>query len=390
MNTNNKRTATFTCDICGKTIPKCTSYKHYLNEHNLSHYDAVGKSAHLCNHFSMIPANIISDLFKLTNCDSPELRHNPYLRKFKSFYQFVTKIREYRNNDTENFINNVLPWKLKHTKIGNSKELCKLVFPNEPENEKKMYRLMLDSNPYYKHDNRLSPFSKNFVGYDGMSDDEKKNAIHSKLGLKREDKIPTQFKYWIKRGLTEQEAKEKVKEIQKRFTLEKCIEKYGDEEGTKIWKARQEKWQSTLKSKPMEEQERINRAKMGNGRGYSVSSQRFFWKIYNVIKNEFSDIRFATLSKDKTERMDENNEWFVASPTGKFYFLDFYIKDKNLVVEYDGDYWHNPNRFGNKTRDQNRQKELEELGFKILHIKEHDVNENEDEQIKRCLEFIRG
>lgn len=30
--------------------------------------------------------------------------------------------------------------------------------------------------------------------------------------------------------------------------------------------------------------------------------------------------------------------------TGKNYFLDFYVKDNNVAIEFDGDYWHSEKR----------------------------------------------
>lgn len=263
------------------------------------------------------------------------------------------------------------------------------MFPNEPENEKKMYQTMLDVNPYYKHDGRLSPFSKDFAGYRGMTDEEKEKAVLAATQFDRNDRSPTQVAYWTNRGLTEKEAIAKVHERQQTFSLQTCVEKYGEEEGRRIWKERQDKWQETLNKKSPEEIERINRAKMGNGKGYSISSQRFFWKLYDAIKENYKDIRFATLDPETKQESLVNREWFVCGGRGKNYFLDFYVRDTNKVIEYDGDYWHNPNRWGNKTRDLRRQEELERLGFKIMRVKECDVNENEDKELNRCLEFLR-
>ncbi len=67
--------------------------------------------------------------------------------------------------------------------------------------------------------------------------------------------------YWLLRGYTQDEAEEKVSERQKTFSIDICIEKYGEEEGTRIWKERQEKWQKTLNSKSKEELAEIDRRK---------------------------------------------------------------------------------------------------------------------------------
>ena len=43
------------------------------------------------------------------------------------------------------------------------------------------------------------------------------------------------IEYYLKKGLNEEEAKLALKERQTTFSLEKCIKKYGFEEGTKKW-----------------------------------------------------------------------------------------------------------------------------------------------------------
>ena len=63
-------------------------------------------------------------------------------------------------------------------------------------------------------------------------------------------KRPNQILYWTKQGYSEEEAKKKVSESQTKFSLDICIAKHGKEEGTRIWKERQDKWQNTLKNLP--------------------------------------------------------------------------------------------------------------------------------------------
>lgn len=67
--------------------------------------------------------------------------------------------------------------------------------------------------------------------------------------------------YWISRGYNEIEAIQKVSEEQATFTLEKCIEKYGEEKGRERWLTRQEKWLEQLNSKSEDEKIKINRKK---------------------------------------------------------------------------------------------------------------------------------
>jgi hypothetical protein len=191
---------------------------------------------------------------------------------------------------------------------------------------------------------------------------------------------PVQIKYWINKGYSEVEAKKLVSERQKTFTLEKCIKKYGEEEGIKKWKSRQDKWQNTLKSKPLEEQIRINKAKFNNGVGFSKISQKIFWEIYNynIATMVNLDVYFAELNKDENDIMDSSgtsHEYCLVDEYNKFYFLDFYIKKLNLLIEFDGDYWHNVR--GNKERDAIREKNILTVlpGLKIIRISEKEYKE---------------
>lgn len=123
---------------------------------------------------------------------------------------------------------------------------------------------------------RRSVWSMNYHGYDGLSDKEKQHKI-AELSNKVVEKMndnhnnPLRLDYYTSRGKTIEEAKQLLSERQRTFSLEKCIEKYGKEEGTKIFKQRQNQWQNTLQSKPIEEIERINKAKMLNGKDIQTS-----------------------------------------------------------------------------------------------------------------------
>lgn len=250
-----------------------------------------------------------------------------------------------------------------------------------------------DNNPSKRKevkDGRLSVFSLNYKGYDGLTQEEKQqkiDALLKDLAIKKKENCnnPLTVDYYLKRGFSEAEAKQKVKERQTTFSKEKCIEKYGEEEGLKIFNERQKKWQEKLNSKPIEEIERIKKAKMSFGRGYSKVSQDLFNSIVKKLNGEFKEIFYATINPDKknSELMVKNHE------TGKYYFLDFYIKDNNKVIEFDGDYWHGERR-GNQEYYENRDEDLIKLGYtNILHVKERDFKNNPEKTINECIQFIR-
>lgn len=99
---------------------------------------------------------------------------------------------------------------------------------------------------------------------------ELKKKEHQKKGgkafadLPKEEKQKTRttcIQYYLEKGYSEEEAMVLQAERQKTFSKEICIEKYGEEEGIKIWQERQDKWQATLNAKPQEERDAINASK---------------------------------------------------------------------------------------------------------------------------------
>lgn len=125
-------------------------------------------------------------------------------------------------------------------------------------------RVTGDKNPAANHGGKFSPFSSKFVGY--KSDEEYQENL-KRLNDQRSEVLKTSgncsatLLYWTKLGYSDEEAREKLSERQKTFSLEQCINKHGEEEGRKIWRARQDKWQETLNSKSDEEKLKINASK---------------------------------------------------------------------------------------------------------------------------------
>ena len=237
----------------------------------------------------------------------------------------------------------------------------------------------------------MSIFSMNCCKYDGMTDEEKKQKIQEICHQLAEEKKknntnPLTLEYYLAKGLSEHEARAKLKERQSTFSLEKCIERYGEVEGRRRFDERQKKWQDTLNSKPVEEIERISKCKMGNGCGYSKISQKLFDEIVAQLgQNKFSEIFYATNGQDSCF-----NEYMVYDPaTSSQFFLDFYVKDNNKVIEFDGDYWHGEKR-GCQEYDREREQKLRELGYvNIMRVRERDYKNNPDEVVQECLSFIR-
>lgn len=108
--------------------------------------------------------------------------------------------------------------------------------------------------------------------------------------------------------MTEEEAKIALKESQTTFSLKKCIEKYGEIEGTKRWEERQDKWQNTLNSKSEEEKIKINMSKssgknnVSNKNGYCLL---YYIRFYNNEDN-FNVWKIGITGKSVEERFKLN------------------------------------------------------------------------------------
>lgn len=157
--------------------------------------------------------------------------------------------------------------------------------------------------------------------------------------------------YWMLQGYSEEEATEKVSEAQATFSLEKCIGKYGEEEGYRIWKERQDKWQNTLKSKPYEELDRINKKK----NIFSIESyilRGFSEHEAKELLEEKIKMRSTRYSKECVEFIQKNfsnlegclygeNEWgYYNTKLDKISFFDFTNLNKKIIFEYHGECFH--------------------------------------------------
>jgi hypothetical protein len=211
-----------------------------------------------------------------------------------------------------------------------------------------------------------------------ISEYQKENAekFKSKKILKPElfeDISQSQKKYWIRKGMTEDEAIKKVSEVQTTFSLEKCIERYGEEAGRKRWSERQKKWAKNYKKS-----------------NYSKISQDLFWKLIDSGKINLSKkIHFATYHNGKFS--DDINREHVINTENSVIKPDFVILEDKKIIEFDGIYWHNHNRRNkpeNYKREKIRDENLIKAGYQILRINEAELKENSEKTIEKCLNFL--
>lgn len=248
-----------------------------------------------------------------------------------------------------------------------------------------------ENNPGYQHGGKYSPFSKKFIKYDGEDVDIKRAEL-----IKRRDKTvkdnpqnnPLKLEFYLHKGLSLYDARNALSKRQATFSLEKCIQKYGEDVGRQKWKERQTRWQETIYNKSQEEIDDINERK-GLGKASKVSQELF-----------------KSLNR-KTARYDANGgEKGIKLNNGTNVYPDFL--DGNKIIEFYGDLWHaNPLFFSatdvpaskisskaNSTsediwsRNVYRVNKLIEENYKVLIIWENDFRLNKKETIEKCLNFL--
>ena len=203
--------------------------------------------------------------------------------------------------------------------------------------------------------------------YKQMVDDHKKYNT-SKL---TPEKYSTKIEYWLAKGYTEEEGRIMISKRQRTFTLEYCIEKYGDEKGRDIFNKRQEKWMKSFKNSI--------KNNIKNGVQSSNIADEFFNKLESIVPGGAREVLHGRYAFD-------------------------YINN-NKIIEFNGDYWHmNPKIYKkdviNKTtgrsaqeiwkRDNEKRKYALGKGYEYYVIWESEYRNDPDAIIKECMEYLKS
>lgn len=262
------------------------------------------------------------------------------------------------------------------------------------EKYKKMFSEMFsgENNPNHKtktteiERKKRSPFSKEFVKYEDIENVEDHISKFAKEAIK--DRIgSTTVEYFINKGYSEEEAQKMLSERQRTFSLEKCIEKWGNYKGKKIWENRQEKWQKSL---------------LDNGNikcGFSKISQELFHEIIkNYSHEETQGVYYAT----------KNKEYYISKKNTGFFSYDFVDINRKKIIEYNGDEYHaNPNKYSENDyphpfykengptakqiweRDEQKINIAKQEGFEVLVVWDSEWRKNKEDILTKCIEFIK-
>jgi G:T-mismatch repair DNA endonuclease (very short patch repair protein) len=209
----------------------------------------------------------------------------------------------------------------------------------------------------------------------GYSLDQAKIRVSAEQKL-RSDKSPSSKKgargysirtteYWIKKGFTPEDAANKVKEIQVTNGLDFYIKKYGDA-GKELFIQRIDKWLNAD----------------GNKKMVANRSKKSIELFENLGVGYFGTDEKTVRGKHKVHRVD---------------FLH-----GNKIIEYYGDYWHGNPKFYSGSQmirkkkvsdvwahDAKKIKDLEDNGYIVLIIWEHEFTHDFENTIKKCKDFVK-
>ena len=103
------------------------------------------------------------------------------------------------------------------------------------------------------------------------------------------------------------------------------------------------------------------------------------WNINNpnkVFKNTSIELKIEAELKNK------NINYQKQVPLCKVTRVDFYLPEYRIVIQCDGDYWHNLPKV--KERDEKQNKVLIFNGFNVYRFWEHEINESP----KKCVDKL--
>jgi hypothetical protein len=224
-----------------------------------------------------------------------------------------------------------------------------------------------------------------------MIDFQKENSLKLKLKLDNDSNLKNSINskrsnninYWLNLGYSLEDSKKLLSDRQRTFTLEKCIEKYGEEDGQSVWKKRQEKWNKSL----------LDNGNLKNG--FSKISLELFDSIYDFLND---------IDKQYVKYFSKNNELFIKN-VDTYLLYDFNLRNK--IIEFNGDVYHgNPNLFKENdicinyknnpiiakdvwNKDRIKIDLAISNGFDVLTIWESEYKKDKKLILERCLEFLK-
>lgn len=248
---------------------------------------------------------------------------------------------------------------------------------------------------YEKYLNRINPETKiNYTIEEAkniVSEIQRKNSKRSWDKHKinpRFDTINTRIEFYLKKGLSIEDAQKELSMRQIQNGLNYYISKYGLEIGKEKYTKRIIEYGKKIKELRMKYPERW----IFSGKRYSESSKRFFDSIIEELE-ELKNMKIYYAQ----------NEFFLWDKKNhKIYFYDFYIKELNIMIEYHGIVWHPKERhqpgwksiYTDETseviydKDKRKEQIVKDNGIDLIVIYEDEINIKKQQIINELYKRI--
>lgn len=205
-----------------------------------------------------------------------------------------------------------------------------------------------------------------------------------------------QIQYYLNKGYSLEVSKKLLSESQATFSLKKCLIKYGDDLGLKIYKDRQVRWQNTLNSLPDDVQALIKDAKAVRWGRASKQSLKYFLPLYKKLRK-------LGIPRDQLYfGITGSNEYRLKGDLGTRIY-DFCILSHKVIIEFHGRAWHakseeesftKTNPFGNllslSWKNDCYKKTLAlDNGFSIIELWSDETEEN-CKKLDSLINIIKG
>lgn len=199
------------------------------------------------------------------------------------------------NKDCDDYYNQTIIC-LNHERKTENIEYFTLVYGSEYAQikmKKKSDRVKGDKNPAYQHGGRFSPFSEKFV----KGDIRRQTVDKAHKTINKNNSYRTRLSYWVER-YGEEEGRRLYRERQSTFTLEKLCKKHGEVEGKRIFEERQERWLESFFDKS-EEELKLIRAKQGFWRYTDPKTDEMLNDEFNEKETVLYVIEYQPSNKGK-------------------------------------------------------------------------------------------
>jgi very-short-patch-repair endonuclease len=135
-----------------------------------------------------------------------------------------------------------------------------------------------------------------------------------------------------------------------------------------------------------ENKEKLSIAHIGisNGPHREETKQKMREKRILNPNRKFKDTTIELKIEAELEKRNINYQKQI--PLCKIAIVDFYLPEYRIVIQCDGDYWHN--RPCSKERDERQDRVLTFNGFNVYRFWEHEINESSEECINKII-FIK-